>query len=142
MRRTARGIYNIHVGIRKFLLSHTKCPKIYRKYVMHLLKYTANLYLSSYSTDLRSILGHSVNKANQDGGKSHSVLSRVGLKNWDPVENCKYTRLCRRSARAPRGRSRRRGSCPRCSPLPRGLQPQVFSNWELLSLFLFSISNI
>ena len=35
---------------------HTKCPKIYRKYVLHLLKYSANLY----STDLRLILGHSI----------------------------------------------------------------------------------
>ena len=35
-----------------------ECPKIYRKSVLHLLKYTANLYLSS--TDMRYILGHSV----------------------------------------------------------------------------------
>ena len=33
--------------------SDTECPKIYRKYVLHLLKYTANLYLIRCSTDLR-----------------------------------------------------------------------------------------
>ena len=38
----------------------TECPKIYRKSVQHLLEYTANLYLSRYSTDLRYIFGHSV----------------------------------------------------------------------------------
>ena len=38
----------------------TECPKIYRKSVLHLLKYTANLYLSRCSTDLRYILRHSV----------------------------------------------------------------------------------
>ena len=38
----------------------TKCPKIYRKSVLHLLGYTANLYLCIWSTDLRYILGHSV----------------------------------------------------------------------------------
>ena len=32
---------------------HTECPKIYRKSVLHLLKYTTNLYLSRCSTDLR-----------------------------------------------------------------------------------------
>ena len=31
----------------------TECPKIYRKSVLHLLKYTENLYLSRCSTDLR-----------------------------------------------------------------------------------------
>ena len=31
----------------------TECPKSYRKSVLHLLKYTANLYLSRCSTDLR-----------------------------------------------------------------------------------------
>ena len=31
----------------------TEFPKIYRKSVLHLLKYTANLYLSRCSTDLR-----------------------------------------------------------------------------------------
>ena len=35
----------------------TECTKIYRKYVLHLLKYTANLYLSRCSTDLRYIVG-------------------------------------------------------------------------------------
>ena len=31
----------------------TECPKNYRKSVQHLLKYTANLYLSRCGTDLR-----------------------------------------------------------------------------------------
>ena len=31
----------------------TECPKIYRKSVRHLLKYTANLYFKRCSTDLR-----------------------------------------------------------------------------------------
>ena len=38
------------IGIRLYLIPykiHTECPKIYRKYVPHLLKYTANLYLNS-----------------------------------------------------------------------------------------------
>ena len=39
---------------------NTKCPKIYRNSVLHLLKYTAILYLSRCSTDLRLLLGHSV----------------------------------------------------------------------------------
>ena len=33
---------------------------MYNNSVLHLLKYTANLYLSRYSTDLQEILGHSV----------------------------------------------------------------------------------
>ena len=32
-----------------------ECPKIYRKSVLHLLKYTTNIYLSRCSTDLRYI---------------------------------------------------------------------------------------
>ena len=31
----------------------TECLKFYRKSVLHLLKYTANLNLSRFSTDLR-----------------------------------------------------------------------------------------
>ena len=31
----------------------TECPIIYRKSVLHLLKYTTNIYLSRCSTDLR-----------------------------------------------------------------------------------------
>ena len=38
----------------------TECPKFYRKSVLHLLKYTANLHLSRISTDVRQIFGHSV----------------------------------------------------------------------------------
>ena len=38
----------------------TDCQKIYFKYVLHLLKYTANLYVSRCSTDMQYILGHSV----------------------------------------------------------------------------------
>ena len=38
----------------------TECPKINRKSVLHLLKYTENIYLSRCSTDLRLLLGHSV----------------------------------------------------------------------------------
>ena len=38
----------------------TGSPKIYSKCVLHLLGYTANLYLCIWSTDLRYILGHSV----------------------------------------------------------------------------------
>ena len=34
-------------------LHTTECPKSYRKSVLHLLKYTENLYLSRCSTDLR-----------------------------------------------------------------------------------------
>ena len=30
-----------------------KCPKSYRKSVLHLLEYNANLYLSRFSTDLQ-----------------------------------------------------------------------------------------
>ena len=37
---------------------NTECPKIYRKSVLHLLKYNVNLYLNICSTDLRYILGH------------------------------------------------------------------------------------
>ena len=33
--------------------SHTECPNIYRKSVLHLLKYTSNINLSKCSTDLR-----------------------------------------------------------------------------------------
>ena len=42
------------------MFSSNECPKIYRKSVLHLLGYTANLYLSRCSTDLPYILGHSV----------------------------------------------------------------------------------
>ena len=38
----------------------TECPRSYRKSVLHLLKYAANLYLSRCSTYLRYIFGHSV----------------------------------------------------------------------------------
>ena len=40
--------------------NNTEYPKTYRNSVLHLLKYTANLYLSRCSTDLRQLLGHSV----------------------------------------------------------------------------------
>ena len=43
-----------------FVSACTACPKSYCKSVLHLLKYTANLYLSRCSTYLRKILGHSV----------------------------------------------------------------------------------
>ena len=43
----------VHIG-------HTEFPKMYRKFVLHLLKYTANLYLGRRSKYLRYILGHSV----------------------------------------------------------------------------------
>ena len=39
----------------------TECTKIYRKSVLHLLKYRFAVYLSRCSTDLHYILGHSVN---------------------------------------------------------------------------------
>ena len=39
---------------------HTECPEIYRKTILHLLKYAADLYLSRCSTDLLQFLGHSV----------------------------------------------------------------------------------
>ena len=39
---------------------HTECFQIYCKSVLHLLKYTANFYLSWCVTELRWILGHSV----------------------------------------------------------------------------------
>ena len=35
----------------------TECHKIYRKFVLHLIKYVTNLYLSRCSTDLRINLG-------------------------------------------------------------------------------------
>ena len=38
---------------------NTECPKMYRKYVLYLLKYTENLYWSRCSTDFRYMLGHS-----------------------------------------------------------------------------------
>ena len=38
----------------------TKFRTIYRKYVLHLLKYIFAVYLSRRSTNLRYILGHSV----------------------------------------------------------------------------------
>ena len=38
----------------------TECPKICCNPVLHLLKYTANPYLSRCSTDWRYIWGHSV----------------------------------------------------------------------------------
>ena len=41
-------------------VKHTECPKIYRKSILHILKYTTNLYLSRCNTILRKILGHSV----------------------------------------------------------------------------------
>ena len=41
-------------------INGTECPKIYRKSLRHLLKYTATLYLSRCSTYLRYIFGHSV----------------------------------------------------------------------------------
>ena len=37
-----------------------KCLKIYRKSVLHLFKYTVNLYFSRCSTDLRLMFGHPV----------------------------------------------------------------------------------
>ena len=40
--------------------SYTECPKIYRKSVLHLLKYRFVVYFSRRSTYLRKILGHSV----------------------------------------------------------------------------------
>ena len=41
------------VTIRKVLnVDYTECPKIYRKSVLHLLQYTANLYISRYSREL------------------------------------------------------------------------------------------
>ena len=38
----------------------SECSEIYRKYVLNLLKYNANLYFCRCSTDLRYNLGHSV----------------------------------------------------------------------------------
>ena len=38
---------------------HTERPKIYRKSVLHLLKYRFDVYLNSCSTNLWYILGHS-----------------------------------------------------------------------------------
>ena len=38
----------------------TECPTIYRKSVLHLLKYRFTVYISRYSTHLRQILRHSV----------------------------------------------------------------------------------
>ena len=53
--------YSYHAIFLPSVPTHgTECPKSYRKSVLHLLKYTANLYLSRCSTDLRYILGHSV----------------------------------------------------------------------------------
>ena len=37
---------------------HTECPKMYRKSVLHLLKYRVTVYLNRCSADLRQILGH------------------------------------------------------------------------------------
>ena len=36
-----------------YIAALSECLKIYRKSVLHLLKYTANIYLSRCSTDLR-----------------------------------------------------------------------------------------
>ena len=36
----------------------TECPRIYRKCVLHLLKYICAVYLSRCSTNLRLLLGH------------------------------------------------------------------------------------
>ena len=41
-------------------IAGTECPKMFRKYVLHLLKCTTNLHLSRCSTDLQKILGYSV----------------------------------------------------------------------------------
>ena len=51
---------NISDWIMIILLDCTECPKIYQKSVLHLLKYTTNLYSNKCSTDLRYILGHLV----------------------------------------------------------------------------------
>ena len=62
----SQGVFRTQTPLNLFCLplasqdKNTECPKIYRKSVLHLLKYTANLYLSRGSTDLRYILGHSV----------------------------------------------------------------------------------
>ena len=58
---TAGGAEGDHLAavpwysIQLIYLSHlyTECPEMYRKFVLHLLKYIANLYLSRYSKDLR-----------------------------------------------------------------------------------------
>ena len=44
-RPLGRKLKKIHI--------YTECPKIYHKSVLHLLRYTANLYLSRCVTDLR-----------------------------------------------------------------------------------------
>ena len=53
---TARLVFLV-IPLVSFMLSNvyidTECPKIYRKSVLHLLKYTVNLYLIRCSTDLR-----------------------------------------------------------------------------------------
>ena len=33
----------------------TECPKIYHKYVLHLLKYTTNLYLSRFAVNFGTL---------------------------------------------------------------------------------------
>ena len=54
----------IHIVTRYFKYGldciYTECPKINRKSVLHLLRYTENIYLSRCSTNLRQLLGHSV----------------------------------------------------------------------------------
>ena len=41
------------VTLEKGSCGYTECPKIYRKFVLHLLKYKFSVYLSRCSTDLR-----------------------------------------------------------------------------------------
>ena len=43
----------------------TECPKSYRKSLLHLLEYKFSIYLSRCITDLRLILGHSVDGDSQ-----------------------------------------------------------------------------
>ena len=49
--------FNSYSCVLMYILS---VSKFFRKSVLYLFKYTANLYLRRYSTDLRYILGHSV----------------------------------------------------------------------------------
>ena len=58
----------------------TECPRINRKSVLHLLKYTENIHLSRCSTDLRLLLGHLVSRfAFRDQFQPGPVLSQFNL---------------------------------------------------------------
>ena len=149
---TPRGVYmyvnatgRIHVRIRRGVYTFTYTPRGVYMYVyaagrIH-VRTRRGAYTFTYapSANLFNLI-HKTNLS-QKLTTQTNVDSRKKYRRKLPIRACELVSyLCRRSARGPRGKSRRRGSCPRCNPLPHGLRPQVLANGNFYLYFYPSIS--